>query len=85
MPSQMYSERVVTCKQFKNRHAEQLKLVSSFEWLDFDKLSDVWELITDTLSDDNAKDYIDKTRINAIADAVQQRVKILTQLAMTHT
>lgn len=34
-----------TCKPFKKHHAEQLKLVSSFDWIDFDDLTDVGILI----------------------------------------
>ena len=41
MSGQMRSERDVICKPFKNHHAEQLKLVSDFSWINFDALSDV--------------------------------------------
>lgn len=30
--------RKAVCKLFKDNHAEQIKFVSSFDWLDFDKL-----------------------------------------------
>ena len=31
----------VLCKPFKKKHSEQLKLVSSFDWLDISKLDDI--------------------------------------------
>ena len=40
MASQIRSEKEVVCKPFKKPHAEQIKLVSDFSWIDFDKLSD---------------------------------------------
>ena len=39
--AQMRLERDVQCKPFKNHHSEQIKLVSDFGWIDFEKLSDV--------------------------------------------
>lgn len=45
LPAQMRSDKDVICKPFKNHHAEQLKLVSSFDWVDFDRLADAQELI----------------------------------------
>lgn len=76
--------RDVTCKPFKKHHDEQLKLVSSLAWLDFDKLSDVRGLILDTLSADGARDYLDEGRIEAIADSVEKRIQHLKPISMTH-
>ena len=45
IPDQMSSEWEVVCKHFKKHHAEQIKLVTSFDWIDFDRLSGVGELI----------------------------------------
>lgn len=81
-PAQMRSERDVICKPFKKHHIEQLGLVSSFDWINFDKLADVGGLITETLSADGAADYIDEARIRAIADSVQRRIGNLMRLAM---
>lgn len=85
MPAQMRSEKEVVCKPFKNHHTEQLKLVSDFSWIDFDSLSDIGELITNVLSADGAKDYMDENRIRAIIGAAQRRIEQLSQLAMTQT
>ena len=64
----------MVCKPFKNHHEEQLKLVTDFNWIDFDRLSDVRQLIVETLSAEGAEDYIDERRIEAIADAAQVRI-----------
>ena len=85
MPAQMRSEKEVVCKPFKNHHSEQLKLVSDFSWIDFDSLSDIGELITNVLSADGAKDYMDENRIRAIAGAAQRRIEQLSQLAVSYT
>lgn len=85
MPAQMRSEKEVVCKPFKNHHSEQLKLVSDFSWIDFDSLSDIGELITDVLSADGAKDYMDENRIRTIAGAAQRRIEQLSQFAISYT
>ena len=85
MPGQMRSEKDVVCKPFKNHHAEQLKLVTDFDWIDFDRLSDVDELISSVLSCEEAADYIDEGRIHAITESVQRRISHLQELAMTQT
>ncbi|MCD8152281.1 MAG: HipA domain-containing protein [Clostridiales bacterium] len=85
VPAQMRSEKEVVCKPFKNHHSEQLKLVSDFSWIHFDRLSDIRELIAGVLSADGAKDYIDENRIRAIAGSVQRRIEQLSQLAISHT
>ena len=43
---QIISKRKITCKPFKNSHEEQIKLVSSFDWINFDALKDVVLLTT---------------------------------------
>ena len=85
MPGQMRSEKDVVCKPFKNHHAEQLKLVTDFDWIDFDRLSDVDKLIFGVLSCEEAADYIDEGRIHAITESVQRRIGHLQELAMTQT
>lgn len=85
MPAQMRSEKEVVCKPFKNHHSEQLKLISDFSWIDFDSLSDIGELITDVLSAEGAKDYMDENRIRTIARAAQRRIEQLSQFAISYT
>lgn len=82
---QIRSERDIECKPFKKHHVEQLKLVSDFSWIDFASLADVDDLIKQTLSADGAKEYIDESRIQAIAEAVNRRIQNLLQLSMIQT
>lgn len=84
LAAQIRSERDITCKPFKKHHEEQLKLVSSFEWIDFEKLSDVREIIIEILSTDDALDYMDDARTRAIADSVDKRIRCLEQISMTN-
>ena len=83
--SEIRSSRNVTCKPFKNDHEEQLKLVFDLSWFDPCKLSDVRELIKGTLSEGGASEYIDKSRITAIADSVERRIRNIADIAAEHT
>ena len=83
MPMQIRSEKDVVCKPFKNHHAEQLKLVSDFSWIDFDRLEDVDELIESVLTAEGTEDYIDEIRIRAITESVKRRIEYLSQLAIS--
>lgn len=85
LPAQMHSEKDVICKPFKNHHAEQLKLVSSFDWIDFGRLADVKELIAEAFCGDSTADYIDDARIQAITAGVERRIENLKQFANSHT
>ncbi|MFQ7748767.1 MAG: hypothetical protein ACLRJV_16545 [Eubacteriales bacterium] len=42
-PTGMVGSGRVTCKPFKDRHEEQIKLVSSFDWLDLSRLDSIEE------------------------------------------
>lgn len=84
MPAQIRSGKEVICKPFKNHHEEQLRLVSDFSWIDFDRLTDVPDLITDILSADGADEYVGKDRISAISDSVARRIQKLAAMASGH-
>ena len=75
----------VVCKPFKKHHEEQLKLVSSFDWINFSALTGVGEMITEILSDENAKDYMEENRIRVIAELTERRIKNLEALANSKT
>ena len=75
----------VVCKPFKKHHEEQLKLVSSFDWIDFSALCGVGEMIKEILSDENAKDYMEENRIRVIAELTERRIKNLKTLAKSKT
>ena len=85
LPVQMRSEDEYICKPFKKHHAAQLKLVSSFAWIDFEKLGDVREIITGIMTAEGASDYLDTTRVNMICDMTEKRIRNLEQFAMSHT
>ncbi len=84
MPGQMYSEKGVICKPFKNHHTEQLKLVSDFSWIDFIGLMDVEDFAKNVLSADGAEEYLDESRIRAIAGALWHRIECLLRFAAAH-
>lgn len=82
--AQILSQRDIVCKPFKKTHTEQLKLVSSFDWLDLSRLSDCGQLITGILSADGAKDFIDENRVKAIVSSVHRRIQDLREIAKEH-
>ncbi len=75
----------VICKPFKKHHEEQLKLVSSFDWIDFSALSGTGEMIKKILSDENAIDYMEESRIRIIAELTERRIKNLETFAGSKT
>lgn len=83
--SQIRSQADITCKPFKKSHADQIKLVSDFSWIDFDKLSDVDKIIRETMAVEEAQELIDERRIAAITDGVRKRIDTLQGMALTHT
>lgn len=74
----------IICKPFKKHHAEQLKIVSSFDWIDFNRLADVEEMVAAVLSDEKIKDFVDEGRKSAISASVGKRIQILKDIAGTH-
>ena len=83
--SQIRQQADIICKPFKKSHAEQIKLVSDFSWIDFDKLSDVSTMIMDILSDESVQDFINEQRTIAIAETVKKRIETLQGIAMSHS
>ena len=76
---QILSARAIECKPFKKTHHEQLKLVTSFGWIDFDRLRGVEQDIRDIL--DQAGEYMDENRKTAIISAFSSRLGQLMVLA----
>lgn len=79
LPNQILSARNVECKPFKKTHAEQLKLVTSFDWIDFGKLEGIEQEIR--LIFDQAGDYMDEARKSAIISAFSSRLGNLMVLS----
>lgn len=65
------------CKPFKNTHEEQIKLVSSFEWLDISKLNGIEEEFRELV---RHSIFIDNTRCDAICKAMKERISSLEKI-----
>lgn len=81
--SQIITDNGVECKPFKKKHEDQIKLVSSFEWINFKALDGVEEDIVSVLN--QAGEYIDETRKSAIVKSVLRRIDNLKKLASSST
>lgn len=79
LPNQILSLRSTECKPFKKTHAEQLKLVTSFDWIDFGKLDGIEQEIRQVF--EQAGDYMDEARKSAIISAFSSRLGNLMVLA----
>lgn len=77
-PTGMVGSGRVTCKPFKDRHEEQIKLVSSFDWLDLpglDGIEEEWmELTKGSL-------FLDEARRVAVARALRGRIETLQEIS----
>ena len=82
LPAQIRRSGIVECKPFKKHHKDQIKLVTSFDWLDFSKLDGIGSEISEILSNKRAAGFIDKYRISAIVDAVEIRIMYVKELAV---
>ena len=78
---QIRSGRNVTCKPFKRTHQDQLRLVTSFDWLDLSKLDGVDQDIREVFA--GAGEFIDKERVEAIVASVNQRIQMLETFILT--
>lgn len=65
------------CKPFKNTHEEQIKLVSSFDWLDISKLNGIEEEFRELVRDSI---FIDNIRCDAICKAIKERISSLEKV-----
>ncbi len=83
LATQIRGDKDVACKPFKKHHAEQLKLVSDFSWIDLGALSETDALIKEILSEEHAKEFIDENRISAITESVGKRIEMLAMLVMS--
>ena len=76
-----YIFKIENCKPFKKTHGEQLKLVTSYDWLDFSKLKGIDEQIKDILSDSRMDDLIGEQRRDTIARFVKERISQLERIS----
>ena len=61
-------------------NAEQIRLVSTFEWLDLSKLDGIEEDIIAVFSSDKTADFVDSERAGAIAALVRKRIDRLSEM-----
>lgn len=80
---QIAAERDIECKPFKKKHEDQIKLVSSFDWINFNALKGVENDIISVL--DQAGEYVDSVRKTAIVNSMLRRIENLKGLAATHS
>lgn len=65
-------------KPFKSAHAEQIKLVSSFAWLDHTRLKGLDEEYYEILKE---SPFIDEARRGILCAALKTRVELITEIA----
>lgn len=68
----------MSSKPFRSTHKEQIKLVSSFEWVDFSKLSDIDEELREIF---RGSMFVDDRRCDALCKGLKRRVELLKQEA----
>ena len=73
----------IICKPFKKTHGEQLRLVSSFEWLDISKLDGLEDDISKLLNDEKVAKYIDAERADMLVSQIRKRIDRLSEIVMT--
>ena len=79
LASQILSGKGIECKPFKRIHEEQLKLVTSFDWIVFEQLKDIGAVMRSVF--DTAGEYVEDARKNAIITAFRRRLEYLEQIA----
>lgn len=68
---------------FKITHGEQIKLISSFDWLDVDTLEDLGCEVREILNIDGST--IDIERSVAISEMFERRISPLSTIMDSHT
>lgn len=82
LTNQILSGKTIECKPFKKTHEEQLNLVTSFDWINFDALKGLDKDIKKVF--ENAGEYVDEDRVNAIISSVESRIEYLQGMAMSN-
>ncbi|GLB31620.1 hypothetical protein LAD12857_35430 [Lacrimispora amygdalina] len=75
--SMIGSKTKISCKPFKNNHEEQIKLVSSFDWLNLNALYDIDEELRELM---RGSMFIDTARCDALCFALRERVDMLLEV-----
>lgn len=80
-PIALIGQSKINSKPFKNRHEEQIKLVSSFDWLDLKALDGIDEQLRELM---RGSIFIDDARCDALCSALKRRVASLTEVVNDH-
>ncbi|MNB88238.1 hypothetical protein D3C75_352470 [compost metagenome] len=73
----------LTCKPFKQTHGEQIKLVTSFGWLDLSALHGIDEEVRAVFRDSV---FVDEARCETICGAFNKRIEMLAEIVQArHT
>ncbi|MNW52426.1 hypothetical protein D3C74_299440 [compost metagenome] len=70
----------LTCKPFKPDHNEQIKLVTSFKWLDLSLLNGIEDEVRNIF---NGSLFVDEARCHAICRALRGRIERLQEIIDT--
>ena len=81
LTNQILSGKTIECKPFEKTHEEQLNLVTSFDWINFEALKGINRDIKKVF--ENAGEYIDADRVNAIISSVESRIEYLQGIAIS--
>ncbi|MDE7293164.1 MAG: HipA domain-containing protein [Oscillospiraceae bacterium] len=73
---------IAECKPFKSRHIEQLKLVTSFDWLEFSKLKGIDEEIFGVMSEHSAISLLGEMRYKDISRFISRRISETQKFAL---
>ena len=80
-----FSTDEIKCKPFKKTHGEQLKLVSSFDWLDLSKLDGIEKDFSSIMSDERTQKYISSERMGMLAHELRKRIDRLAEIIQSQT
>ena len=80
-----FSTDEIKCKPFKKTHGEQLKLVSSFDWLDLSKLDGIENTFSSFMSDQETQKYVDTQRMEMLSHELRKRIDRLAEIIQSQT
>jgi len=68
--------RSIKCKPFKTYFSEQIELVNSFDWINFNALKDIDDEFREIYKPSK---YMDKMRIDKLLFSLKKRIEMLNQ------
>lgn len=80
LPHRMNTD--IKCKPFKSTHEKQLELIKSFDWIEFSKLNDIEDEISELMSNEKAQSILGDTRYIDISRFVKNRINNLEKFAL---